>query len=88
MALRTVRLDSEAEEALRRVVDATGLSISGALTRGLLVLSEEVTGQASRTPYEVYARLDLGPGGDAIAPSTETRRGVRRAIRRKLGRRR
>jgi hypothetical protein len=39
-----------------------------------------------RTAQEIYKDLDLGPGGYAIAPSTETRRGVREAIRRKLGR--
>lgn len=39
-----------------------------------------------RTPQEIYKSLDLGPGGYAIAPSTETRRGVREALRRKFGR--
>jgi len=39
-----------------------------------------------RTAYEIYKGLDLGPGGYAIAPSTETRRGVREALRRKFGR--
>jgi hypothetical protein len=39
-----------------------------------------------RTPQEIYESLDLGPGGYAIAPSTETRRGVREALRRKYGR--
>jgi len=88
MALRTVRLKPEAEQALRQIVRATGLSVSGALSRGLLVLREEVARYASPTPYEVYVRLDLGPGGYAIVSSTQTRHGVRKAIRRKLGRRR
>ena len=39
-----------------------------------------------RTPQEIYKSLDLGPGGYAIAPSTEVRRGVREALRRKFGR--
>ncbi len=39
-----------------------------------------------RTHCDVYQQLDLGPGGDAIAPSTEARRGVAQAIRRKLKR--
>jgi len=34
----------------------------------------------------VYRQLDLGPGGYAIAPSTDTRRGVAVALRRKLRR--
>ena len=49
-------------------------------------LREQLAQQARRTPYDIYAALDLGPGGYAIAPSTETRRGVREAIKRKLGR--
>jgi hypothetical protein len=88
MGLRTVRLSPEAERALQRVVRITGLSISGALTRGVLALSDEVSRRVTETPYEIYARLDLGPGGDAIAPSTDSRRAVRRAIGKKLGRRR
>ena len=32
----------------------------------------------------VSERLDLGPGGYASAPSTETRRGVTAALRKKL----
>lgn len=86
MAIRTVRLDDEAEEALREVRAATGLPISEALKRGLRSLQERVRHEASRTPYDVYRELDLGPGGHANAPSTETRRGVRQALRRKLGR--
>ncbi len=86
MGLRTVRLDEEAEKALEHIVHATGLSISGALKQGLLVLHEQLAQQMPRAPYDIYAALDLGPGGTAISPSTETRRGVRKAIQRKLGR--
>lgn len=39
-----------------------------------------------KTPYEIYKELDLGPGDYAIAPSTETRKAVREAILKKLGR--
>lgn len=39
-----------------------------------------------RTPFEIYGELDLGPGGYAIAPSTETRSGVLTALRRKRAR--
>ena len=86
MGLRSVRLNPDAEQALRQIVRTTGLSVSGALNRGLLVLREDLARYASRTPHDVYARLDLGPGGYAIAPSSDTRRGVRKAIRKKLGR--
>ena len=86
MALRTVRLGPEAERALDRIVRATGLTASGALNRGLLVLNEHLAEYRTETPYDVYARLDLGSGGDAIAPSTDVKQAVRGAIRKKLGR--
>ena len=84
MATRTVRLDAEAEKALREVQTATGLPISEALKRGLRSLQQQVRREAGRTPYDVYQELDLGPGGYAVAPSTDTRRGVREAVRRKV----
>lgn len=86
MAIRTVRLDEETEKALAQVVTATGLSVSAALKKGLLSLRNEVAQQARRIPYDVYKELDLGPGGYSVAPATQTRRGVRAAIRRKLRR--
>jgi hypothetical protein len=86
MGVRTVRLDAEAEKALAQIVHTTGLSISGALKQGLLVLHTQLAQPTSRAPYDIYASLELGPGGYAIAPSTETRRGVQEAIKRKLRR--
>ncbi len=86
MATRTVRLDDEAEAALQQIRDATGLPISEALKQGLRFLRQRVQQDAGKTPYDVYRQLDLGPGGYAIAPSTDTRRGVDLALRRKLRR--
>ena len=86
MATRTVRLDDEAEAALQQIREATGLPISEALKRGLRSLQERVTHETKRTAYEIYQELDLGPGGYALAPSTEARRGVTEAIRKKLHR--
>ena len=86
MAIRTVRLDTEAEATLREIQDATGLPISEALKRGLRSLKERVTLEAGRTPYDIYCELDHGPGGSAIAPSRDTKRAVRAAIKKKLGR--
>lgn len=83
MSIRTVRLDEETEQVLRRVTLQTGWSVSTALKQGLLVLQEDVARRASRTPFDVYRRLDLGPGGYAVAPSTDTRRGVEAVLRRK-----
>jgi hypothetical protein len=86
VATRTVRLDDEAEAALAHIRKTTGLEISEALKRGLRTLQERVDSESSRTPYDVYRQLDPGPGGYLIAPSTETRQGVRKAIRKKLHR--
>ncbi len=86
MATRTVRLDAEAETALQQIREATGLPISEALKRGLRCLQERVKHERTATAYTIYRELDLGPGGYAVAPSTGTRRGVRQALGRKLGR--
>ena len=83
MGVRTVRLDDETERALKDVTRRTGWSISATLKRGLIVLRDQVGEQARVTPFDVYRKLDLGPGGYAIAPSTESRRGVVTALRRK-----
>jgi hypothetical protein len=86
MATRTVRLDKEAERALSEVRAATGLPISAAIKRGLHALQAHVRQTPERSPYEVYSQLDLGSGGHAIASSSETRAGVRLALKRKIGR--
>ena len=86
MASRTVRLDKDTEEVLEQLVKGTGLSISAVFKQGLMALRDQLASQPHRTPYEIYSELDLGQGGYAIAPSTETRRGVQEAIRRKLNR--
>ena len=86
MATRTVRLDPEAEKALQEVREATGLPISEALKRGLRALQHQTRHEIERTPYDVYRELDLGPGGYALAPSTDIRRGVGLALAKKLGR--
>jgi hypothetical protein len=86
MATRTVRLDDEAETTLRQIRETTGLPISEAFKRGLRSLLENVRNQSTRTPWDIYSELDRGSGGYAIAPSTETRRGVTQALRKKLHR--
>ncbi len=86
MAIRTVRLDQEAEAALREVREATGLPTADVFKRGLHTLRGQVKPEGARRPYEIYREIDLGPGGYAVSPATETRHGVARAIRRKLHR--
>jgi hypothetical protein len=82
MSLRTVRLDDEAEKVLEQVRKKTGWSVSTALKRGVLVLRDEVGRRSQQSAFDIYRRLDLGPGGYAIAPSTDTRRGMQLALRR------
>ena len=61
MATRTVRLDEEAEAALRQIREATGLPISEALKRGLRSLRDRVQHESTRAPYDIYRELDHGP---------------------------
>jgi hypothetical protein len=84
MGIRTVRLDDEGEKALKEILAATRLSASAAMKRGLQALRRDVARQAKQRPWDIYLDLDLGPGGYAIAPSTQVRHGVRAAIRQKL----
>jgi len=86
MAKMTVRLDEETEKILKQLVQTTGLSIPAVLKQGLIAFRGQVAHPAGRSAYEIYEELDLGPGGYALAPSTETRRGVQEALRSKLGR--
>jgi hypothetical protein len=83
MGMRTVRLDDETERVLKQLTQTTGWSVSAALKHGLMALRDHVAHHAQRTPYEVYRHLDLGPGGYATAPSTESRQGVVAALKRK-----
>lgn len=83
MGTKTIRLDEETEQILQQIIQSTGLSISGALKKGLHVLHREIDQHIHRTPCDVYRELDLGPGGYAIAPSTQTRQGVKKALRKK-----
>jgi hypothetical protein len=83
MGLRTVRLDDDTEKALKLLRKQTGWSVSTALKRGVLALSDEVGRNPRRSAFDIYRKLDLGPGGYAIAPSTDARRGMQLALKRK-----
>lgn len=83
MSTRTVRLDDEAEQALRDVRKETGMSISEALKKGLLVLRRQVLQSESRTAWELYEAIDLGPGGYTKTPARDAKRAVRETIGRK-----
>jgi hypothetical protein len=83
MGTRRVRFDDETERILAQILSVTGLSVSAAVKKGLRALAVDVL-KPGPTPYEIYEKLNLGPGGAAVAPSSAVRRGVRAAIRRKL----
>jgi len=86
MATRTVRLDPEAETALASLTKATGLSISEVLKRGLMAYKEQAqNAPAKNSPYDLFQRLDLGPGGYARAAAKDAKVAVRTAIARKHG---
>ena len=69
-----------------KLIRSTGLTASAVFKRGLQALREQLQTEASSAPFEVYRRLDVGPGGDAIADSTQVRKGVREAVEKKLSR--
>ena len=86
MASRTVRLDDDTEKILEQLVEGTGLSISAVFKQGIRALRDQIAAKPERIAYDIYCELDLGTGGYSSAPSTETRRGAREAILRKLNR--
>ena len=84
MGTRTIQLDDEAEATLSVLCNQTGLSISEVLKRGLqayAALVPKVT--STETPYEIFSRLDLGPGGYAIAPAKSAKKAATEAISKK-----
>ena len=86
MGSRTVRLDDEAEEALLEIRRATGMTISQALKKGLLSLRGTIAEGRKLTPWEIYEKIDLGPGGYNTPPKRRLKRIVWEAIRKKHGR--
>lgn len=84
MGIRTVRLDEEEERQLAEAMRRTGRTASAVLKDGLHSEHEKI--EKRPTAWEIYSKLDLGPGGDAIAPAIDSKRAVKEAIRRKLGR--
>lgn len=71
MTTDTVRLDQEDEAMLRRVNDLTSLPISQILKRGVRCFQQRFSDGTAQTPYEIFRSLDLGPGGYAVASSTQ-----------------
>ena len=80
MAIRTVRLDDEAEAVLADLRQRTGMTISQVLKRGLETYASNSPEKAEKTPFEIFRRLDLGPGGYAVAPAGDAKAAVAGAI--------
>jgi hypothetical protein len=83
MPLHSVRFDAEAEAALLLVCDATNSSPSEVLQRGVLALAKGLGRKAQPRPFEIYEKLDLGPGGYARAPARQAKPALAALIRKK-----
>jgi len=83
MGIRTVRLDDKTERMLEEIRDATGLTISEVLKRGVQAYAEQTEAALSRRPYDVFRRIELGEGGWAVAPAHDAKRSMRETIARK-----
>jgi hypothetical protein len=82
MSTRTVRLDHESERALEDIRETTGMSVSAALKRGLTVLRDSLRADPSRSPFDIYSSIDLGPGGYERAPARRAKQALRTILRR------
>lgn len=80
MGIRTVRLDDDSEAVLADLRRRTGLSISDVFKRGLQAYASTSRDAEINTPYEIYRKLDLGPGGYAVAPAREAKAHIAGAI--------
>ena len=83
MPLHSVRFDDEAEAALALVCDSTGSSPSEVLQRGVVALAKGLRRKPPSHPFEIYRKLDLGPGGYARAPARQAKAALDGLIRRK-----
>jgi hypothetical protein len=81
--LHSVRFDDETEAALMRVRNATGASASEVMKEGVVALSDRLARQATVRPFDIYRKLDVGPGGYARAPARNAKRGLKAILRRK-----
>jgi hypothetical protein len=83
MPLHSVRFDDETDQALARVCDATGASPSDVLKRGVMVLAKSIDRKRPVRPFDLYRKLDLGPGGYALGSARNAKQVVRALIKRK-----
>lgn len=83
MSIRTVRLDPEYDLLLEEIQGMTGISTSTAFKRGLTALRDSLRQEGHGTPFDVYAGLDIGPGGQARAPARKAKPALAEILRQK-----
>ena len=88
-------LDGESEKILFEIRERTGASNLLAIKNGLKIYADEIEfynpgkPRADKpSPGEVIRKMDLGPGGYAVAPATEAKTAVAEIIRKKHARER
>lgn len=76
-----MHLDPETDRVLRDLAQRRGVSISAILRAGIRELGRQLAFESpDRHAYEIYRELDLGPGGTARGPASESREVVRRVL--------
>ena len=88
-------LDGESEKILFEIRERTGASNLLAIKRGLEIYADQMEFYNPRrpspdksSPGEALRKMDLGPGGYAVAPATEAKTAVAEIIRKKHARER
>jgi hypothetical protein len=87
MTTRSVRLDSEAEDALADIRRRSGQSISGAIKHSLIAARDAAQVNEQRKPAEFFENYDLGEGGEALGLARESGRLVKEHLARRRARR-
>lgn len=79
-------MEPEDEKRLERIRRRTGWATSDALRRGLRALERDISSEATSRAFDIYASLNLGPGGYAAGPASQSRETARRVIAQKAKR--
>lgn len=86
MSIKTVRIEPEDERRLERIRRRTGWAVSDVLRHGLRALERDISSVTTKSAFDIYAGLDLGPGGYAAGPASQSRETARKVIARKARR--
>lgn len=87
MATRSVRLDSEAEQALAEIQQQSKHSISAAVKLSLIAFRDSLFANQRKRPSEFFAQYDLGEGGYSIGPARQSKDLVREKLVKRRARR-